>query len=383
MVVELSLALVLLAGAGLLIKSFVRLLLVDPGFQPERVLTLAINLTESKYATGSQQAAFFKRLVECVQSLPGVQVAALSNSVPLVDYGMMLAGVNPVGEPRQSPGTDLVASVLSISPNYFRALGLRMLSGRSFSEADTAPAPKVAIVNETLARLFWSNQDPIGRRIGHAGPNLLTVVGVVTDIHHNGLAEKAEPELYLPFLQSPQSGMDLAIRTASDPTGIVNAVRAQVAASDPEQPVYDVSTMEQRLAESLSPRRFNMLLLGTLALLALMLAGVGIYGVMSYSVVQRTHEVGVRMALGARGGDVLRMVVGQGMKLAAVGVVVGLVAALALTRVIASLLYGVGPTDLVTFASVSLLLLTVAFLATYVPARRATKVDPMVALRYE
>ncbi len=384
-VVELSLALVLLAGAGLLIKSFVRLLLVDPGFQPERVLTLAINLTESKYATGSQQAAFFKQLVERVQSLPGVQVAGLSDSLPFADYSVMITGLNPEGRVPQSPGTDPVVSVLSISPNYFRALAMRMLGGRSFSESDTAAAPKVAVVNETLARHFWPNQDPVGRRVTLpvAGPNLLTVAGVVADTHHNGLAEKAEPELYLPFLQSPQSGMNLAIRTAADPTSIVNAVRAQVAASDPEQPVYGVSTMEQRLAGSLSPRRFSMLLLGTFALLALMLAGVGIYGVMSYSVVQRTHEIGVRMALGALSGDVLRMMIGQGMRLALVGAAVGLVAALALTRVIASLLYGVGPTDFVTFAGVSLLLLLVAFLATYLPARRATKVDPMVALRYE
>jgi putative ABC transport system permease protein len=240
-------------------------------------------------------------------------------------------------------------------------------------------------VNETLARHFWPNQDPVGRRVtlGPAGPNLLTVAGVAADIRHNGLAEEVEPELYLPFLQSPQSGMNLAIRTRSDPTSVLNAVRAQVAASDPEQPVYDVSTMEQRLADSVAPRRFNMLLLGAFALLALMLAGVGIYGVMSYSVVQRTHEIGVRMALGALGGDVLRMVVGQGMKLALVAAAVGLAAALALTRVIASLLYGVGPADFATFAAVSLLLLLVAFLATYLPARRATKVDPSVALRYE
>ncbi len=381
-VVELSLALVLFAGAGLLIKSFVRLLLVDPGFQPERVLTLAINLTESKYATGSQQAAFFKQLVERVQSLPGVQVAGLSDSLPFADYSVMITGLNPEGRVPQSPGTDPVVPVLSISPNYFRALGMRMLGGRPFSESDTAAAPKVAVVNETLARHFWPNQDPVGRRLT-GGPNLLTVAGVVADTHHNGLAEKAEPELYLPFLQSPQSGMNLAIRTAADPTSIVNAVRAQVAASDPEQPVYDVTTMEQRLAESLSPRRFNMLLLSAFALLALVLAGVGIYGVMSYSVVQRTHEIGIRTALGARREDMLKLVVGQGFKLTLVGLGIGIAGALAMTRFLASLLYGVKPSDPLTFIAVSLILTATALLACYIPARRATKVDPMVALRYE
>ena len=386
-VLQCALALVLLAGAGLLLKSFYRLLQVDPGFKAEKVLTMVIQLTETRYPMRSPQAAgFFDQLLKRVETLPSVLSAGVTSSLPLTRYTMLMGGIEVEGRAPQPPGADPVIAVMAISADYLRTMGIPLVRGRAFSDADAADSPKVLLVNETMARHFWPDRDPLGRRLGMGPRESLqeaTVVGVVADVRHEGLAGDVRPQMYQPYPQAPWNGMALAVRTAADPTQVVNAIRQAVWSLDSEQPVYDVSTMEQRLSDSLAPRRFNLLLLGTFAGLALALARVGIYGVMSYAVTARTREIGVRMALGATQGDVLKLVVGRAVELALLGVAVGVVVAFGVTRLISSLLYGTRATDLVTFAAVSLLLLVVAFLAAYVPARRATLIDPMLALRYE
>jgi len=381
---ELSLALVLLIGAGLLIKSFYRLLQVDPGFVPERVLTMDLSLTDARYPAPQQKSEFFSQVLRRVESLPGVRSAALADSLPLSPYqGFLLMSPNHL-LPRAalSSSTTVMMRMLTVSPGYFYTLGIPVLKGRTFTDHDDEQALKVAVVNEALARHLWPTEDPIGKQFPPPRGNF-TVVGVVGNIHHEGLSQETEAEFYVPYFQSPGDSVQLAVRSAADPDSIVSAVRAQIRDVDPDQPLYHVATLQQVLSESLAPRRFNMLLLGIFAGIALPLATVGIYGVMAFSVTQRTHEIGIRMALGAQKGDVLRMVVGQGLKLALIGVAIGIAGALALTRFLSSLLYGVKPTDPLTFVAVSLILTAVALLASYMPARRATKVDPMVALRYE
>jgi putative ABC transport system permease protein len=383
-VAEISLALVLLIGAALLIKSFDRVLQVNPGFAPERVLTMDISLTDARYSTPQQKSEFFSQLLRRVESLPGVRSAAFADSLPLSPYqGFLLMSPNHLlPQAALSSSTTVMMRMLTVSPGYFYTLGIPVLKGRTFTDHDDAQAPKVAVVNEALARRLWPAEDPIGKQFPPPRGNM-TVVGVVGNTRHEGLSQETEAEFYVPYLQSPCDSMQLAVRTAGDPDSIISAVRAQVRAVDPDQPLYHVATLEQTLSESLAPRRFNMLLLGIFAGIALALATVGIYGVMAFSVTQRTHEIGIRMALGAQKSDILRLVVGQGMILALIGVGIGIAGALALTRFIASMLYGVKPTDLQTFIGVSLVLIIVALLACYIPARRATKVDPMTALRYE
>src|SRR5579875_1914768 len=383
-VAEISLALVLLIGAALLIKSFYRVLQVNPGFAPERVLTMDLSLTDSRYPTPQQKSEFFSQVLRRVESLPGVRSVALADSLPLSPYqGFLLMSPNHL-LPRAalSSSTTVMMRMLTVSPGYFYTLGIPVLKGRTFTDHDDEQARKVAVVNEALARRLWPTEDPIGKQFPPPRGNF-TVVGVVGNIHHEGLSQETEAEFYVPYLQSPSDSMQLAIRTAVDPDSIVSAVRAQVRDVDPDQPLYHVTTLGQTLSESLAPRRFNMLLLGIFAGIALALATVVIYGVMAFSVTQRTHEIGIRMALGAQKSDILRLVVGQGMILALIGVGIGIAGALALTRFIASMLYGVKPTDLLTFIGVSLVLIIVALLACYIPARRAAKVDPMTALRYE
>jgi predicted permease len=386
-VLQCALALVLLAGAGLLLKSFYRLLRVDPGFSAEKVLTMVIQLPEMRYPMRSPQAAgFFDQLLKRAETLPSVSSAGVTSSLPLTGYNSLMAGIEIEGRAPQPPGADPVIAVMAISADYLRTMGIPVIKGRAFSDADAAGSPKVVLVNETMARHFWPDRDPLGRRVGmgaRESPQEATIVGVVADVRHEGLTGDVRPQMYQPYLQAPWNSMSLALRTAADPTQVVNAIRQAVWSLDSEQPVYDVSTMEQRLSDSVAPRRFNLVFLGTFAGLALALAGVGIYGVMSYTVTARTHEIGVRMALGAARGDVLKLVVGQAVALAVLGVAVGIVAAFGVTRLISSLLYETRATDLVTFAAVSLILLVVAFLAAFIPARRATLVDPMLALRHE
>jgi putative ABC transport system permease protein len=384
-VAEISLSLVLLIGAGLLVKSFYQLWAVDPGFRSDHVLAFAVELTESKYPKETQQAAFFEQLLDRLRVLPGVKAAGLCNSLPLSRRQRFMIEIRGEGQPARPSDQARSVPAISISADYFRTMGIPIIQGRAFTEHDDANAPKVAVLNRTMAHEFFPNENPIGRRImvGQGEYALATVVGVVGDVRNRGLDAQAQAAFFVPFSQSPDSTMEVALLTAVEPTSMSTAVRNAVAAIDPELPVFNISTMDERLAASVAPRRFNLVLLASFALLAMLLASVGIYGVVSYSVSQRTHEVGVRMALGAQRRDVLKVILAQGMVLLLIGIGIGLVGAFLLTRFLASLLYGVRPTDSATFAAVSLLLAVVAIVACYIPARRATKVDPMVALRYE
>jgi len=292
------------------------------------------------------------------------------------------------GRPDSPPGEEPDSGFHQVSPDFFRALGMPLIKGRFFNDADREGAPGVVIINQTMAKRFWPGEDPLGRKISYGTnernePNWLGIVGVVGDARHKGLDVDLRPDAYVSYLQSPARYMTLVLRSASDPSGLTAAVGRDIRALDPDVPLYQVKTMREVVSGSISTRRFNMILLSLFAAVAVILAAVGLYGVMAYSVTQRTHEIGVRMALGAQQRDVLRMVVGQGMALALGGVVLGLASALATTRVLASLLFGVTVTDAGTFAVVAFLLTSIALLACYVPARRATKVDPMIALRYE
>jgi putative ABC transport system permease protein len=361
----------------------VRLLSVDKGFDPRQVLALDLSLPESKYPEPPQQAQFFQQVLERVSALPGVEGAASVNDIPLGDGGTN-GGVQIEGK-NFPPDSEPIAEKLIVSAGYFRIMRIPLRSGRYFDERDAAESQQVAVINESFARTYFQGEDPIGKRIdfGWDTTGWQEVVGMIGDVKHYGLEEAALPAVYVPQLQRPSSSMTVVVRTTPDPRSLSAAVRSQVFEVDKDQPVSRVRVMEQVVSASVASRRLSMTLLAGFAVVALALAAVGLYGVMSYVVTQRTHEIGVRMALGARVGDVLGLVLKQGMFLVLIGVGAGLVTAVAATRLIASLLYGVSPTDLATFAVIALLLTAVALLACYLPARRATKVDPMVALRYE
>jgi putative ABC transport system permease protein len=381
---EVALSLVLLISAGLLIRSFVRLVRTDPGFDPARVVALDIPLTRERYDTEEKQTAFFAQLVNRVRGMPNVEAVGVVDKLPLGNSIDILA-FNIEGRPPFPPGASAQAHYMIASPGYFETLKIPLRSGRMLTERDDARSPAVALVNEALANKYFAGESPIGRRlITDEGVPPFEIVGIVGDARRRSFASEPEPEFYLPFTQSAQRRMNLVVRASTgDAASMSVALRGAVAEMDREQLVWQTRTLDQLVSASVAGRRFNMTLLGLFASVAMLLAALGLYGVMAYSVTRRTHEIGVRMALGARGSDVLRMVVGQGMKLAAAGVVLGLVAAFAVTRVLASLLYGVTTTDPLTYAGLAALLAAVAFLASYIPARRATKVDPMEALRYE
>jgi putative ABC transport system permease protein len=388
MIGEVALTLVLLVGAGLMIKSFIQLLGVPRGFNPDNVLTLALSPGFAKYPPGSPQLrAYFQESLNRVQTLPGVESASLSSFLPLAGPGgrrsFRIEG-RPPFEPAQQP----LAQDNLISHDYFRTMGIKMRAGRAFTEQDGDGAPPVVIINETMARRFFPNENPIGHRFVWS-PTPLTIVGVVEDTRHFGLDQDVHPEIYWPYLQARNFIMKLVVRVAPDSnrpaqlSSLAAAIRNQVREVDLNTPVNQVVTMDERLSDSVAPRRLQMLLFAIFAAVALVIATVGMYGVLSYAVGQRTREIGVRMALGAQGGDVLRLVVGQGMRMTLIGALLGLAAALALTRVMKSLLFNVSPTDLATFVSITSLLVVVAFLASYIPARRATKLDPLMSLRHE
>ncbi len=383
---EVALSLVLLIGAGLMIKSLASLLKVDPGFKPDKTLTMQIALLGSRYPTANQQIGFFQAVTHRVEMLPGIQSAGLISSAPL-SGGVYAGGFSIEGRVLTSEADDLVSDRRMISPEYFNALGIPLLKGRGFTDRDDQTSPGVVIVSESWARRFFPNEYPIDKRIKLGGRDStrpwLSIVGIAGDVHDTALESNARPCVYIPYPQFPSSGMTLVVRAAIDPKALIPAIRDEVWAVDKDQPLTDVKTMDQYVADSVSPRRFNAMLLAIFASLALVLASVGIYGVMAYAVTQRTHEVGIRVALGAQPSDVIKLVVGRGMAPVVAGVAIGLAGALALTRVMTSLLYGVSATDPLTFAVVSVLLVAVALLASYIPARRATKVDPMVALRCE
>ncbi len=383
-VAELSLALVILVGAGLLMKSFYRVLSVHLGFAPEHVLAMNLNLASPIYSAPAQQTEFFSQVLSRVESLPGVRSAALADSLPLSHYRIeLMIARERLAHPGQAPNTKVIhMSRIVVSPGYFYTLGIPLLEGRTFTDHDDQQSAKVAVVNQELARHFWPGENPIGHELP-LFTGKLRVVGVVGNTRHEGPGAKILSEIYVPCLQSPESSMQLAIRTSMDPASLAGAVRREVASMDPTVPVSRVATLDERLSESVAPRRFNMLLLALFAGIALALAAVGIYGVMAYSVTLRTHEIGVRMALGAQKSDVLRMVVGEGLKLAIIGVAIGVTGALLLTRFLSSWLFGVKPTDPFTFAAVSALLMMVGLVACYIPARRAAQVDPIATLRCE
>jgi len=396
-VAEVALALVLLIGAGLMIRSFARLQQVEPGFDPRNVLTFDINLPESKYQR-PQAAQFYERLLERLAAAPGVVAAGAVEYLPLsgIDGN---TGLLIEGRPEPAPSGRIFAHNRVVTPDYFRALGMRLRQGRAFTAADNDKAPRVAVINETLARRYWPGENPIGKRAAldfeamrfypDRAPDfdlalgLREIVGIVADVKHRGLAGETVPEFYAPLAQRPARNLTVVVRTAADPAGLLDVARNEVRALDKDQPIANASTMSEWLAASVAQPRFNFLLLTAFAAIALLLAALGIYGVMAWTVTQRTREIGIRLALGAQSGDVLRLVIKQGMKLALMGVVIGLAAAFALTRLMTSLLYDVSAADPVTFAVIALLLTLIALLACWIPARRATKVDPLVALRHE
>jgi putative ABC transport system permease protein len=387
---EVAVAVMLLVGAGLLLRSFVSIRHVNPGFNPHAVLSLQLSVPRSK-SSSEQLTDFRRQVVERVAALPGITSAALTRDLPLsgVDPSLFF---NIEGRAPAAPGKEPVARWRMTTPGYFRTMGMALLAGRDFTDQDTATSGGVAIISQAMARQYWPHEDPISKviRPGYPGVSkLCTIVGVVGDARQ-WLAIDEPPTAYYPYSQVPASlgpiifgRTTLVVRAASDPSSLVKAIRHEIHSIDSDAPVYQVSTMDQLLASAAGSTRFQMVLLGIFAAAGLLLATIGIYGLISYSVTQRTREIGVRMALGAGRSEVLRMVVRQGVMLSLIGVGVGLAAALGLTRLMSSLQYGVAPTDPATFGLVPLGLFLVTVFASYVPARRATKVDPMVALRYE
>jgi len=372
---QIALSVVLLAGAGLMIRSFLVLASMDPGFDAHNVLTATSNLRPFEAYSPERQVQFFDRMLAGIEKLPGIRYAAVTSSPPMASFSELESGMHADNRPR----VDDVVSITSVSTQYFQALGIRLVAGRFFDARDRRGGPQVAILNQTLAQLLFQGSNPLGHRINSE----MTVVGVVADIRHRALDEKVWPELFLPYQQSPSPWVTVLVRGSGDPYALAPAIRRMAVSVDPSQPLFDVGPLEQRVAESLAERRERATILGTFAALALLIAAVGIYGVMSYSVMRRTHEIGIRMALGARQRDVLQMVVSAGLRMAACGMAIGLAGALILTRVLGAFLYGVEPTDLLTFCLVCMILGAAAFWASYLPARRAAKVDPMAALRSE
>jgi putative ABC transport system permease protein len=386
-VAEMALSLMLLVGAGLLVRSFISLRRVDPGVNPSHVVTMQIPLPRTKYSKDEQRLGLYEQLLARVEGVPGVESAALASSLP-PDLQTLWNPFSIEGRPPRPESELPVGDYILVTPEYFSALGIPVLRGRAFTDADREGAPRVCLINQTLAREFFPGEDPLGRRLKQ-GPDrpdnpFMEIVGVVGDVRYEGLDAKVQPAYYLPFAQNGWGDMSLLVRSsATDPAALVPAVRGELRALDPELPLAGVRTMDELLTRSVAEPRFRTLLLAVFACAALLLAAVGIYGVMSYTVAQRTHEIGIRMALGAQGRDVLRLVVGQGVRLTLVGVLLGLAGALLLTRVLTGLLFGVSATDPLTLVCVPLLLSLAALLACYVPARRASKIDPLVALRYE
>jgi putative ABC transport system permease protein len=379
---QVALSLLLLIGAGLLLRSFGRLLQVDPGFDARNVLTMGVSLPSVKYSKPQQQIDFFDEVLRRVSALPGVRNAAMSAAPPL--SFIRLTPVLAEGQPDVPLGQRPFVDIEAISPQWFQTMRVPLRGGREFTAADNATSPKVVIVNETFARRFWPNNgdNPVGKHVVVGRwPQPAEVVGIAADVRNKGLAQPTQAQLYLAFPQIPWGNMHLLVRTAVSPASMSQAVRAQISAVDPDQPVNNVQTVDELVDSSRSEPRFTMMLLGGFSVLALALAVIGIYGVLAYSVAQRRQELGIRLALGAERSDLLLMVVRQGFIVVIAGVVIGLIAALLVTRLMSSLLYEVSARDLATFAITPIVIVVIALLASYVPARRATKIDPMEALR--
>ena len=403
-VVEVATTLVLLIAAGLMIRSFYLLLKVNPGFSHEHLTSFSISLPEEKYESQDSMASFYDRLLQNMRALPGVESVAAASGLPLGNNGWQTSFVidgQPVPPREQTP---LMEACL-VTPDYFKAMNIPLLRGRTFTERDNrahlagrdlskldenqraGAGVNVVVIDEEFARRYWPNEDAVGKRIRMGrdpDAQKLEVIGVVGRVKMESLNRNSDRvQGYFAFAQLPLNGMTVIIKGASDPNQLIGSARAAVREIDPDQPIYSPRTMNEIRGESVAGERLNLTLLSLFAGIALVLAIVGIYGVMSYSVTQRTHEIGIRMAIGARPRDVFTMILGQGMKLAIIGVVIGLAAAFGLTRVMASMLFGVTPTDATTFGAISALLIAVALLACYIPGRRATKVEPTISLRYE
>jgi putative ABC transport system permease protein len=386
-IAEVAVSFVLLIGAGLLISSFLHLRNLDPGFRADHLLTAKIDLPELKYPDREHRIPFFDDIIRRVSALPGVQSAAIAGNLPLTyDGDSMYVGVEGIPDPPPDQQRDVIYR--AIGPGYFSTMGIPLVRGRDFTEQDTTDTGYTVVVSEKMAKHFWPGQDPIGKRLKPGSTTSDSpwreVIGVVKDVRQNDFVADPKLQMYMSYRQlkflAPNA---LVVRTSVDPMSLAIPLRNAVWAVDKDQPVSNIRSMEEIVAAAMARQRFSTMLLGIFAALALVLAAVGIYGVMSYSVAQRTREIGIRLALGAQRTDVLKLAMGQGLRLVIIGVGIGLVAALVLTRVMAGLLFGVSATDPVTFVTISFVLLAVAMLASYVPSVRAMKVDPMVALRYQ
>ncbi|MEK6281453.1 MAG: ABC transporter permease [Acidobacteriota bacterium] len=389
-VAQIALAVVLLAGAVLLLRSFVGLLKVDPGFAAEKVVAIQAFIWD-RYNKAESRELYVKETLEKIETLPGVEAAGVTTAIPLLESSQTSSLPFAVeGKPPEQSGQEPVAQFTIASANYFSAIGARLLSGRLFNQFDAKDTPRVALINDTMAKRNWPGENPVGakftlKRGGRdaRGGTTMEVIGVVTDQRQDGLEKTARQEFFIPYAQAPSGSTIFVVRTKGDPNALLQSLKARIWESNKTQPFYAVTTMDQLVSDSLKARRFNLILLGVLAALALTLASIGIYGVISFTTGQRTHEIGVRMALGAQTRDIIKLVVGEGLTLTLIGIVIGLMASFAVTRFLSSLLFNISPTDPFTFVFISILLTSVALLACYIPARRATKVDPLVALRYE
>ncbi|HKN84373.1 MAG TPA: ABC transporter permease, partial [Pyrinomonadaceae bacterium] len=403
-VVEVATTLVLLIGAGLMIRSFYLLQKVNPGFSHEHLTSFSISLPQKKYSNDDVQASFFNQLLDNIRALPGVESSAAASGLPLGNNGWQTSFTIDGQPPPPRDQVPLMEACL-VTPDYFRAMNIPVLRGRVFTDHDDRShlagkdlskldenqremaGVNSIVIDEEFARRYWPNEDPIGKHIRIGGDNtgpLIEVLGVVGRVKMESLNQNSDRvQGYFAYAQSPQSGMTVIIKGASDPNQLISSVRGVVKQIDPDQPIYSPRTMNEIRAESVAGERLNLTLLSIFAGIALVLAIVGIYGVMSYSVTQRTHEIGIRMAIGARPGDVFKMILGHGMKLALIGIGIGLFLAFGLTRFMATMLFGVAPTDVATFTGISVLLIAIALLACYLPGRRATKVEPTISLRYE
>ncbi len=386
---EVALALVLLVCATLMVTSFLRMLNVNLGFEPKNVLTMQTSLLQARYPEDAQVNTFYKRTIDQIRNLPGVEYAGATSNLPLGGSNKV-RGLEIEGSPAPAPGQATpAANYRMVSPDYFKAMGISLVKGRYFTEQDTETGPPVVIINNALAKRYFSNADPLSKLIRrqNPGPNpplpWMQVVGIVEDVRHSALTENPRPEMYVPFYQNASREMTIVVRTLSDPTTIAPAAREQIYSIDKDQPVYNVKAMEEVVASSAYLNRFSMSLLAIFAAVALILSSIGIYSLIAYSVTQRTQEIGIRMALGARPRDVLKLFVKQGMLLALIGIVIGALGAFGATQFLSSLLFGVSKSDVTTFAGAALLLALVVLVASYVPARKATKVDPTIAFRSE
>jgi putative ABC transport system permease protein len=383
---EIAVATVLLVAAGLLLRSFAKLTSVSPGFEVQRVVKAAISLPRFQYSTPQQWTSFSDELLARIQAQPGLRDSAMAVPLPIAD-GYINLGFDIPGSPALSAGTSRLANYVSVSPDYFRVMRIPLVAGRFFNSHDSSSAPRVAVISEALARVYFPNQDALGKRLTFGfppdGEAMREIVGIVGNVRDVALGQEPGPMMYVPFAQAPFWGGNLIVRSTLTTSSVAGTIRREVQQIDKDLPVTNIMMMPESIQASVAQPRFRTFLLGMFAVIAVSLAAIGIFGVISYSVSRRTNEIGIRVALGARNSDILRQVLAEGAWLAAVGLALGLVSSIAATRLMATLLFGVKPVDALTFAAVLAILMAVTLGACYLPARRATRVDPIIALRYE